>query len=314
MTESLSYSRTNYKKFLAHLGTLLIMIAWGCSFLSTKILMVDGGLTPAEIYIYRFTGAYLLLLVFTFNKIFSNNWKDEFQFFICGLCAGSLYYVTENYALERTTTGNVSLLASTSPIMTTILISLVYHTKIKAGVIIGSLIAFAGVICIIFSRGEGLEIHPLGDILALSASFSWAIYTLVIKNLNPFYNSLFITRKLFFYGVITALPLMFFQDEPLHLSVIFNFDDPQFFLNFAFLVFVCSALGYLIWSETMKVLGPVTANNYLYLQPLVTMVAAYFVLDEQIYFLGYLGCMLIIGGLIFSDKVNMKFPRSRRVN
>ena len=38
------------------------------------------------------------------------------------------------------------------------------------------------------------------------------------------------------------------------------------------------------------------------MQPLVTMVAAYFLLGEDIYAMGYAGCVLIIGGLIISDK------------
>lgn len=53
----------------------------------------------------------------------------------------------------------------------------------------------------------------------------------------------------------------------------------------------------------MKALGPVASSNYLYLQPLVTMIAAYFVLGEKIYPLGYLGCALIIGGLVIADKI-----------
>lgn len=312
MTETLIQSRSNSKKILAHIGALIIMTAWGSSFLSTKILMVDGGLTPVEMFTYRFGCAYFILLVLTIRKIFANNWKDELQFLICGICAGSLYFITENYALRLTTAGNVSLLACTSPIFTTILISIFYKIRIKTGVIIGSLIAFLGVTCIIFSNGTGFELRPKGDLLAIGAAMSWAIYTLVIKNLNPYYNSMFITRKLFFYGVLTSLPLLFFQDAPLHLDVIFNFSEPIFGFNFLFLVIGCSAVAYLIWNETMKILGSVTANNYLYLQPLVTMISAYIVLDENIYIMGYIGCILIIGGLIFADKVNLSSSRNRR--
>ena len=83
-------------------------------------------------------------------------------------------------------------------------------------------------------------------------------------------------------------------------------------MNFLFLVIFCSLLAYLIWNEVMKVLGPVATNNYLYLQPLVTMVAAYFVLGEKIFPLGYLGCALIIGGLIIADKLKLS-PRHRQM-
>lgn len=288
---------------LAHLGAVITVSAWGSSFICTKVLMQDGGFTPVEVYVYRFALAYLLLLTFTFKKIFSNNWKDEVNFLICGICAGSLYFITENYALFHTSTSNVSLLASISPIFTTILMAIVFKERIKSGVIIGSIIAFAGVACIIFSSGEGFEIKPKGDLLALTAAFSWAIYTIVVKKLIPIYNSFFITRKLFFYGTLTALPLLFAQEAPYHINLLWDLSQPEYMLNLLFLVAMCSVMAYLVWNETMKNLGPVTANNYLYGQPLVTMIIAAIVLGESINFLGYTGCVLIIGGLIISDKL-----------
>lgn len=303
MANFMRSSRSGYLSVLAHLGAILTMGAWGTSFLSTKVLMIDGGFTPVEMFVYRFAAAYLLLLVFTFKKIFSNNWKDELQLLVCGMCAGSIYFITENYALRHTTTGNVSLLASISPIFTTVLMAVIYKTRLHAGVIVGSVIAFAGVACIILSSGEGFQIRPTGDLLALSAAMSWAIYTIAVKRLSPIYSSLFITRKLFFYGVVTALPLLISQQAPIHLYSLFDFSQPQFGLNFLFLVVFCSVLAYLIWNEVMKILGQVTANNYLYVQPLVTMVAAYFILGEDIMLLGYIGCVLIVGGLVISDKM-----------
>lgn len=294
---------------VAHLAAIVAVVGWGSSFLSTKVLMEDGGLTPVEVYTYRFATAYLLLLAMTFRKIRSNNWKDELTFLICGVCAGSLYFITENYALQNTTAGNVSLLSAISPIFTALLMAIFFRTRIRTGVIIGSVIAFSGVACIILADGTGLEINPKGDLLALSAALSWATYTIAVKRVLPNYNSLFITRKLFFYGVITSLPLLFSMvpvgEMERHLVILFNIHEPVYFSNFIFLVVMCSVGAYLLWNEVMRILGPVTSNNYLYGQPLVTMIAAWFLLDERIYPLGYVGCVLIIGGLIISDKLKL---------
>lgn len=301
----MSNHKTSFKQshIFAHLGALLTVSAWGCSFICSKVLMVDGGMTPVEVYVYRFALAYILLLLFTFRKILANNWKDEVLFIVCGMCAGSIYFITENYALKNTTTGNVSLLSSMSPIFITFLMAIFYKMRLTIPAIVGSVVAFIGVGCIIFSSGEGFEIHPKGDLLALSSSLSWAIYSIAVKRLIPIYNSFFITRKLFFYGVITAIPLLISQSEPLHVSELFDISQPQYLLNFLFLVLMCSLLAYLLWNEAMKALGPVTANNYMYLQPIVTMVVAYFVFGEKINVLGYLGCALIIGGLVIADKL-----------
>lgn len=291
-------------KLLGHLGAFLVVASWGTSFIFTKVLMEDAALTPIEVYIYRFGLAYVLLLAITFRKIFANNIKDELQLLLCGVCAGSLFYILENYALQYTTTGNVSLLSSISPMVTAAMMALVFRARIGAGLIIGSVIAFAGVACIIFSHGEGIEINPLGDILALLSSVSWAIYAVGVKRLVPIYPSMFITRKLFFYGVLTAAPLLWIGEAPSHLLTVFT--NTTYLLNLLFLVLICSLAAYVVWNYAMKSLGPVASNNYLYLQPLVTMVVAYFTLGEEISPLGYLGSLLIIGGLIISDKLKIQ--------
>lgn len=293
---------SRYMVFVAHLGALLTVTFWATSFLSTKVLMEKGGFTPVEMYVYRFALAYIILLCITFRHIRSRSWRDELTLVVSGICAGSLYFITENYALRLTSAGNVSLLASISPLFTTFLMALVFGQKIKTGVLIGSGLAIAGVACIILSNGTGLEFRPQGDLLAIAAALCWAIYTIAVRRVIPLYTSLFITRKLFFYGVITALPLLFIQHEPYHLSLLFDLSQPEYILNLLFLVMMCSVSAYLIWNEAMKKLGSVTANNYLYLQPPITMVAGYFFLDEKIFLFGYVGCALVIGGLIISDK------------
>lgn len=294
--------KSKYLILIAHIGALLTASAWGSSFLSTKVLMGSGGFSPVEVYVYRFLAAYLILLLFTFRNIRSKSWRDELTFMLCGVCAGSLYFITENYALRLTTTGNVSLLASISPIFTTILVAIMYRQRIQLGVMIGSIVSFIGAGCIIFSHGEGIEFRPTGDLLAISASFSWAIYTVAIKRVLPLYNGFFVTRKLFFYGVMTAIPLLLVNQGPSHLHMLWDFAEPQYLMNFLFLVLICSLAAYLIWNEVMRILGPVATNNYLYLQPLVTMIEAYFIFNENIYLLGYVGCVLIIGGLVYADK------------
>lgn len=106
-------NKTGFAKYailLGHLAAILTVIAWGSSFIATKVLMVDGGFTPVEVYAYRFALAYILLLAVTFKKLWANSWKEELNFLVCGVCAGSLYFITENYALKFTA-GNCGMLS-----------------------------------------------------------------------------------------------------------------------------------------------------------------------------------------------------------
>ncbi len=293
-------------KITGHIGALITVICWGCSFIASKVLMEGAGLTPVEVYVYRFFLAYLIMLAFTFKEFKSKTWKDELQMALCGICSGTLYFLMENYALMYTSTGNVSLLSGVSPIFTAILLSVIYKTRMQKGEIIGSLVAFLGVALVIMSEsislGLGMEIHPIGDILAIASALSWAVYSIAIKRLIPIYNTLFLTRKLFFYGLITSLPLLAIQNEPLHFHVLFDFSQPIFFLNLLFLAVMCSSMAYLLWNESMKIIGPLATNNYLYFQPPVTMIAGCLLLGETIYPFGYVGCCLVLFGLIVADK------------
>lgn len=303
-----AHGSKKYQKVLGHIGALMTVIAWGSSFICTKVLMDDGGFTPVETYVYRFALAYIFLLPFTFKKIFSNSWRDEIQLALCGICSGTLYFILENYALTMTSTGNVSLLSGISPIFTALLMAAVYKAALNKGIIVGSLIAIVGVACVILApsiaQGLGMEINPAGDLLALSSALSWAIYSVAAKRLVPLYSTSFITRKMFFYGVLTALPILFLEPAPHHLAELFSLSQPTYLLNMLFLVLICSLMAYIFWNESMKKIGPVAANNYLYAQPIVTMVMAWIVFSEPVYPLGYLGCLLIVGGLVLADKWN----------
>lgn len=294
-------------KLAGHLAALITVVCWGCSFISSKVLMGEAGMTPVEVFVYRFSIAYILIFLFTFRHLKSRSRQDELKFALCGICSGTLYFLMENYALMYTSTGNVSLLSSISPIFTAILLAIIYKTKMAKGEILGSGIAFIGVALVIMSESIskhlGFQINPLGDLLSLSCALSWAVYSIAVKNLIPFYNSLFITRKLFFYGLITSIPLLLMQPEPLHFGVLLEFSNPKYLMNLLFLAVMCSTMAYLLWNESMKIIGPLATNNYLYLQPPITMIAGCFLLGETIYPFGYVGCVLVLTGLVLADKV-----------
>ena len=148
----------SYKEFfrntgsavMGHIGAMAAVAMWGLSFVSTKVIMEEGHLSPTEAYIYRFIIAYLIILFIAHKRLFCDNWRDEGLMALVGICAGSIYFIAENTALQYTLTANVSLLTSTSPLITVLLVALIYRNeKLGAGLITGSCVAFVGVACVI---------------------------------------------------------------------------------------------------------------------------------------------------------------------
>lgn len=290
-------------KLVYHLAALLIVLAWGVSFVSTKVLL-DNGLRPAEIYIYRFLLAYLLVLCVCHKRMFSNSLRDELLFATCGLCGGSIYFIAENTALEYTLVSNVSLITAISPLLTTFLIGMIYKSERPSkGIYIGSIVALLGVACVIFNSSFVVKMNPIGDLLSFAAALSWAVYSLVLRKLNALYSIMFISRKTFFYGVLTALPYMLTEPQITSPTVLLQADVWPHML---FLGVFASMIAYVIWAQSVKHLGAITASNYIYLQPIVTLIASVIILSETITIVGYLGCALILGGLWLGDYLTRK--------
>ena len=294
--------RANQSKALwYHLGALLTVTAWGVSFVSTKVLL-EHGINPTEVYVVRTLLAYLLVLCVCHKRIFSNSLRDELLFVSCGLCAGSLYFIAENTALEYTLVSNVSLIVTLSPLITTLLVGAIYKNERPGkGVLMGSLIAFLGVGCVIFNSSFVLDVKPLGDLLSLSAAVCWSVYSLVLRKLSAFYTVMFISRKTFFYGMVTAIPFLIAIPEHTPLDVYLQFDV---WSNFLFLGVFCSMIAFIIWAFTIKGLGAIKANNYLYIQPIITLIASALLLGEKVSIVGYVGCSLILLGVWISDRMS----------
>lgn len=295
---------------LGHIAAIVTVAMWGYSFVSSKVLL-DNGLGPVHIYFYRFVLAYLMVLFISHKRLWASNWRDEGLFVVCALTSGSLYFIAENTALQYTLTTNVSLLTSLSPLITTMLVGLVYKTeKFGIGTWLGSAIAVAGVACVVFNSSTSLEVRPLGDFLALAAAFSWAFYSLILRRLNAHYDVWFITRKTFFYGILTSIPFLIFEPEGQSVATIIS--RPEVYANLLFLGLGASTIAYVLWAYTVKTVGAVKANNYMYLQSIVTLIVSAIVLGEHVNFIGYLGIFLILAGLWAGDNINKLLANSRK--
>lgn len=281
-----------------HLIAVLTVCIWGSTFIATKTL-INQGLTPVEIFTYRFSLAYLCLLAFCHQKLMANTWRDEGLFLLAGLTGGSLYFISENSALEITMASNVSLIVCTTPVLTVLLSSFFFKEKLRKGFIAGSLVALSGVTLVVFNGSVFLKLNPLGDCLTLLAALSWAFYSLILRQMGNKYSTLFITRKVFFYGLITMILYLPFAPSSFHLE---RLCYPLVYGNLLFLGIVASMLCYLSWNACVRIIGASRASNYLYINPLVAVWTSHLFLSEPITPTALLGAGLIIGGVYIVEK------------
>ncbi len=285
-------------RLLGHIVAFLVVAVWGVTFVFTKLLLNEG-LTAAQIFVLRFIVAYVLLFVYAFTRkpfrLFASSWKDELLMIGLGVTGGSLYFITENSAMIYTTTTNTSLIVCLCPLFAALLIALFYRSERLRGIqIAGLIIAAVGAVVVVLNGQFVLHLSPLGDTLAFSACLCWAFYSLLMVPATKRYSTLFITRKVFFYGLLSMIPYwMFYPDMP-SLSVVLR---PAILWNLLFLGCVASMLCFVAWNWAIKRLGAVVATNYVYFNPVVTAIFAWLVLDEQITIFYIIGTILILAGM-----------------
>lgn len=282
---------------------LVIVAIWGCTFVQTKIL-INAGLRPDSIFFFRFLIAYILLLPFAGGRVFLSGIKDEFYALLLGVTGGSLYFVTENYALAYGYCSNVSLIVCLTPLVTALLVGRFNRSERlgRAGGV-ASAIALAGILLVVFNGNYVLHLSPLGDLLALAACLCWAIYSLVIRGLHGKYSNLLITRKIFGYGLLTILPLLLHNG--LDVEALLS-GGAVVWGNLLFLGCVASMFCFLGWNWCLEKIGTVRATNLLYLNPVIAVVTSAVVLGERVTPIAMAGAALILTALVCLDKPGRK--------
>lgn len=294
-----------------HLLALAVVAVWGVTFVSTKVL-IGAGMHPVGIFFIRFVMAYVGIWAYIGLSHGSAKlwygWKDELVFLILGITGGSFYFLTENTALAHTQACNVAFLVCSAPLFTAIF-TLIYKRlgkdrfalglePIRLGwpLIGGTILALAGMALVVFD-GNRLQLSVKGDLLAIGAAICWALYSLFMAEMTREYGTVTATRKVFFYGLLTILPFL-----PGNLATKEILAQPVVWGNLLFLGLVASLICFIAWNLVMDKLGNVSSTNYVYLNPVFTLLTAVAILGERLTPPAAIGCAAILGGVIWAGK------------
>lgn len=299
-------------RFIWHLLALAVVAVWGVTFVCTKTL-ISAGMDPAGIFAIRFTLAYIGIWVLCLSdrknlRCWSRSWKDELVFLFLGITGGSFYFLTENTALAHTQATNVAFLVCVAPLFTllfTLLYKLLFKDRFARGMedvrmgfplVGGTLLALAGMAMVVFD-GARLQISLEGDLLAIGAALCWALYSLFMGQMTADYGAVFATRKVFFYGLLTILPFLGASAGSFSPAVL---GQPVVYGNLLFLGLIASLACFVAWNLVMAKLGNVTSTNYVYLNPVFTLISAMIILGERMTLVSGLGSAAILAGVILA--------------
>ncbi len=292
------------------------ILVWGVTFVDTKALLL-AGFSALEILVVRFAMAYAVLWAMCPRRLRGVPARDEAVFALAGLSGATVYQFAENLAIHWTNASNVSIIVSACPMLTALATQALLGEKVLTWrFAAGFAIAMAGVAMVSLDGVESFGFRPAGDLCALGASASWAVYSVLVTRINAKgYPPLAAIRRVFFWALAAmALPVAYGLLRPdaaaavscgIDLGAAVNaarFSSVSNWLHLGFLGILASAACFAAWNAACERLGTVRATVGIYMIPAVTVLFAWLLLGERLTAVGAAGALLTLLGVVLSGR------------
>jgi drug/metabolite transporter (DMT)-like permease len=276
---------------------LFAVIVWGASFIATKVALRDT--SPIAIVWLRFLiGVLILGLVVALRKQFTLPEKKEWGYFaLLGFLGITLHQWLQSNALQTSEAGTTAWIVSTTPIFMAVLGWFLLKERLGWTKNLGILLAFFGVLVVVSKGDLGSisigEFGAPGDGLVLISAVNWAVFSaLSRRGLKSHSASLMMFYLMLFGWVFTSFLFLTTSSMRDISSITLNG-----WMALGFLGVFCSGLAYIAWYDALKALTTAETGAFLYLEPLVAVGVAFFILGEPIVPASLIGGAIILFGV-----------------
>jgi drug/metabolite transporter (DMT)-like permease len=284
-------------KLFPYLEALFAVAVWGGSFIATKIVLRD--ISPVTIVWMRFAmGIIILGIAVAARKQFALLDKKEWLYFaLLGFLGITFHQWLQSTALQTSEASTTAWIVATTPVFMAILGWVVLKEKLGWVKIVGILLAFVGVLVIVYDGDlSAISLRSFGrpgDILILISAINWTVFSVLSRRGLKQHPAAFMMFYVMLLGWLFTSILFFSAQD---VSDVQNL-TANGWIGMAFLGIFCSGLAYIAWYDALQALGTAQTGVFLYIEPLVTVVVAFFVLSEAITLASLLGGGVIILGV-----------------
>tara|TARA_B100000780_G_scaffold183836_1_gene129002 strand:- start:5317 stop:6213 length:897 start_codon:yes stop_codon:yes gene_type:complete len=284
---------------LAALGATLI---YGFNHTIAKNVMPTF-IEPFAFILLRVLGAAILFWILSaFFKNEKIDKKDWPRIILCSFLGMVINMLAFFKGLELSTPINSSVLITVIPIMVFIFSAIIIKEKISLMKVIGISSGFIGaLILILYSPLSGFNAPniPIGNLLFVLNSSSFALYLIFVKPLVEKYNIITLFRWLFLFGFLMNFPITihkFSQVEWLSLPI---YDAV---LPMVYVVVGTTFFTYLLNAYALTKLKASTVSSFVYMQPIVGIVYALTTNNDTLTLTNVIGMLMIFLGIYLVTK------------
>lgn len=284
----------------SHTGSILsvlgALIIWSVSFVAVKIAYETY--PPITLAVVRFVVATLILgvLVVLLPKYRVRLEKQDIRTVaVSGLMGITLYAVLQNIAMQWMSASNATLIIASYPVITLLLESLIYKTKLNVMKIAGILIAIFGVVIISYVKADSRQQGELlGSVLLLAAGAAWAFYNFLTKKVVERYPPVSLLFYQTLFGTIFIAPLALFERAQWQAPTVMTF------AMMLFLGVFCSVVAFLLYNLGLRAMQPSSVTSMLNLVPFFGVFFSWLLLGEAITPRKVIGGVIVILGVMLS--------------
>ena len=257
----------------AHLSMFMACAFWGLMAPLGKDAMTHG-IDGIDMVTFRVTGGALLfwLTALVVRREHVPR-RDVLRFAAAGFFGIVTNQCLYTLGLSLTSPINASIVTTSMPIFAMILAAVILREPITGKKALGVLMGCSGALILILTSATALsdKVGDIrGDLLALGAQFSFALYLSLFNPLIKRYTTFTTNRWMFLWATIFILPFSF-----LHVMQIHWAEVPQkTWLEVGYVVLFGTFVAYILTMIGQRTLRPTVVSVYNYVQPIVSVMAS----------------------------------------
>lgn len=285
-----------------HLSLLLTAIIWGGNFVSMKYLLAPLG--PQQLLLLRVilaSTAFGLVLFASRNSI-PHFTRDAWKLLgLVGLFGVTFNQAAVIYGTSYLSAALASLIATSTPIFTTIIARVWLGDRLTSRKIAGISVSFTGFLIVLLFGSGSTEFsvnNAIGVLICVLAPFSFSLSTVISKPLMVAHDPKIVTSLSSICGSLIVLPLLLFH--PGFFGEVAAFDGKQWLAAITTSVLSVS-VAYILWYQGVRKLEPTQVAVYVYLVPFFGVLFSWLLLGEAITAFLLLGGATILAGVMITN-------------
>ncbi len=277
----------------------MTILVWGYNFIALKVLYREVAPGPAALVRHLIMWLCLCLIVGVwFRKEGFRPWRFEGRIWAFGALAMGVYMVLFVEALDRTSAPEGAIVIATAPLFTTLFAVLAKQEAFAWRVLVGALVAFAGVALVVFGGAQFHAEHLVGNGLMLASGIAWALSSVISKPLVQARPAIVVLTE--------AMPAAFLVLIPYALSDTLKIDwlglKPESWWAMAHFTFLAGVLGFVGFFIGVQKIGAAGAMMYQYgVAPLATLFA-WWMLNESLHAWQVAGMAIVLPGVVLATQ------------